>query len=73
MNYCPCCSDQLLRHIRSNEIHWFCRSCWQDMPAISGQKCILACQVSESVVRKLPMRMESGQGTRNGQWAMVLS
>jgi hypothetical protein len=32
MNYCPCCSDVLLRHISKNEVSWFCRSCWQTMP-----------------------------------------
>ncbi|NJM22650.1 MAG: hypothetical protein HC907_30050 [Richelia sp. SM1_7_0] len=32
MNYCPCCSGVLLRHISKNEVSWFCRSCWQTMP-----------------------------------------
>jgi len=32
---CPCCSRQLLRHIRQNQIHWFCRSCWQSMPNLN--------------------------------------
>ncbi len=35
MGQCPCCEDQLLRRIRSGEIHWFCRSCWQEMPLVS--------------------------------------
>lgn len=30
---CPCCSSPLLRHIQSNQISYFCRHCWQDMPA----------------------------------------
>lgn len=32
MNTCPCCSNQLLRHIRHQEIYWFCTSCRQEMP-----------------------------------------
>jgi DNA-directed RNA polymerase subunit M/transcription elongation factor TFIIS len=32
MNYCPCCSDLLLPHIRASGTYWFCRSCWQEMP-----------------------------------------
>lgn len=38
MNYCPCCSYVLSRHIRGGEIHWFCRHCWQDMPLFSNAK-----------------------------------
>ncbi|WRH66740.1 MAG: hypothetical protein RSE13_24980 [Planktothrix sp. GU0601_MAG3] len=29
---CPCCSDTLVRHIRSREVYWFCRHCYQEMP-----------------------------------------
>ncbi|WP_456057577.1 hypothetical protein [Aerosakkonema funiforme] len=32
MSDCPCCSHTMLRHIRSNEVYWFCRNCWQEMP-----------------------------------------
>lgn len=32
MNYCPCCSHQMLRHIRSDQTYWFCRRCWSEMP-----------------------------------------
>lgn len=32
MSNCPCCSHTMLRHIRSNQIYWFCRNCWQEMP-----------------------------------------
>ncbi|MGB3236747.1 MAG: hypothetical protein WBB29_00530 [Geitlerinemataceae cyanobacterium] len=32
MNTCPCCSNQLLRHIRHNRGYWFCQNCWQEMP-----------------------------------------
>ncbi|BAY72395.1 hypothetical protein H6G10_06710 [Anabaena cylindrica FACHB-170] len=34
MNNCPCCSHQLLRHIRSREVYFFCRKCWQEMPIL---------------------------------------
>ena len=32
MNYCLCCSNTLLRHIREGSIYWFCPSCRQEMP-----------------------------------------
>jgi hypothetical protein len=35
MNTCPCCSEQLLRHARSNTIYWFCSRCRQEMPNLS--------------------------------------
>ncbi len=34
MNYCPCCSHILLRHIRGSHIYWFCRNCWETMPVL---------------------------------------
>ncbi|MBD2736341.1 hypothetical protein H6H03_21035 [Nostoc paludosum FACHB-159] len=34
MNNCPCCSHQLLRHIRRQEIYYFCRTCWLEMPVL---------------------------------------
>lgn len=33
---CPCCSNTLLRHIRSREIYWFCIHCHQEMPNYSA-------------------------------------
>lgn len=36
-NYCPCCSNLLLQHIRHAEVYWFCRSCWQEMPVFMGK------------------------------------
>lgn len=35
MTQCPCCSNQLLRQIRKNQISWFCRHCWLDMPKLT--------------------------------------
>ncbi|MHC5896053.1 hypothetical protein [Nostoc sp.] len=32
MTNCPCCSNQMLRHIRLQQTYWFCRHCWQEMP-----------------------------------------
>ena len=32
MATCPCCSYQMLHHIRGNQTYWFCRHCWQEMP-----------------------------------------
>ena len=31
---CPCCSNRLIHHISNHRDYWFCRSCWQEMPAI---------------------------------------
>jgi C4-type Zn-finger protein len=31
---CPCCSDQLLRHVRQSKIYWFCPVCYQEMPVL---------------------------------------
>jgi|GEM_PF-5337024 len=31
---CPCCSGDMLRHIRANQVYFFCRHCWQEMPCI---------------------------------------
>ncbi|MGL5926940.1 MAG: hypothetical protein ACRC32_28950 [Chroococcidiopsis sp.] len=30
---CLCCSHQLLRHVRKQQIVWFCCQCRQEMPA----------------------------------------
>lgn len=32
MTSCPCCTNQLLRHVRQSQVYWFCRQCWQEMP-----------------------------------------
>lgn len=29
---CPCCSNQMLRHIGHQGIYWFCPHCYQEMP-----------------------------------------
>lgn len=51
MPICPCCADLLLPHIRSHEIYWFCRTCWQDMPVLSQKNCSLSTELVEPVPR----------------------
>jgi len=34
MTSCPCCAHLLLRHIRHQQMYWFCRQCWQEMPVL---------------------------------------
>jgi hypothetical protein len=58
MNTCPCCSHVLLRHIRSHEVYWFCRNCWQEMPEMSVKKMNLESiitGISSSRLRKKQM------------------
>lgn len=38
---CPCCSHQLLRHIRHHETYWYCSHCRQEMPALGQNSCSL--------------------------------
>jgi ribosomal protein L37AE/L43A len=35
MTSCPCCTNQMLRHLRQSQVYWFCRHCWQEMPVYS--------------------------------------
>ena len=37
MTHCPCCSHQMLRHIRHHRTYWFCQHCWQEMPPLEPQ------------------------------------
>ncbi|ULP30197.1 hypothetical protein [Leptolyngbya boryana] len=34
MSYCLCCSEKLLRHVRSTGVYWFCSNCRQEMPNV---------------------------------------
>ena len=36
MNACPCCSNKLLRHVRQQNVYWFCTYCRQEMPNFEG-------------------------------------
>ncbi|WP_084639312.1 hypothetical protein [Geitlerinema sp. PCC 9228] len=38
MKPCPCCSTGLLRHARHSGIYWFCPTCRQEMPLLSGSR-----------------------------------
>lgn len=61
MNYCPCCSTLLLKHIRSkSEIHWFCRSCWQDMPVFTEN---FSCSLSETILGKTHIKVQQQKQT----------
>lgn len=41
MASCPCCSNSMLRHIQNRKIHWFCRTCWAEMPLLELKSNIL--------------------------------
>jgi ribosomal protein L37AE/L43A len=32
---CPCCGDRLLRHVRHDEVYWFCKTCYQEIPLLT--------------------------------------
>ena len=49
---CPCCSDQLLRHICSKNVYWFCRSCRQKMPVMGLKNCDLSLSMLTNVPRQ---------------------
>lgn len=56
MENCPCCSNQMLRHVRQSNAYWFCRHCWQEMPAFSEletSKLFLKSSISYQAVPKL--------------------
>ena len=55
MTNCPCCSDLLLRQIHHHEIHWFCRTCWQEMPVMSEKNYSL---VSQGVIETLSTKLQ---------------
>lgn len=35
---CPCCSRPLLAYVQDHRMVWFCRHCWQEMPALEDQE-----------------------------------
>jgi ribosomal protein L37AE/L43A len=52
---CPCCSNRMLRHFRQQQVYWFCRECWQEMPVYNlNQYCLLPsiATVNKSLVPK---------------------
>ncbi len=38
VNNCPCCGGSLLRHVRHNELYWFCLSCRQEVPLLNTNR-----------------------------------
>lgn len=42
MASCPCCANTMLRHIRNQEIRWFYRMCWVEMPLLQTERTILS-------------------------------
>ncbi|BAZ33133.1 hypothetical protein NIES4074_56430 [Cylindrospermum sp. NIES-4074] len=52
-NYCPCCSNLLLQHIRRSEIYWFCRSCRQEMPVFMGKNSSV---LAGAILDKIPQQ-----------------
>lgn len=42
MSNCPCCGNALLRHVRHNDVYWFCQSCWAEMPNLDLMQIINA-------------------------------
>ncbi|NJO79291.1 MAG: hypothetical protein HC827_12720 [Cyanobacteria bacterium RM1_2_2] len=35
MTDCPCCPGNMLRHVRSSGVYWFCPNCRQEMPNLT--------------------------------------
>jgi hypothetical protein len=60
-NNCPCCSHQLLRHIRNQEVYLFCRTCWQEMPDLSWRQSGLSLDVIKG---ELPRGLEKPETTK---------
>jgi hypothetical protein len=59
MTNCPCCSNQMLRHIRTNQTYWFCRHCWQSMPALEPRQRIDAFEMGVYSFKKSAKVLES--------------
>lgn len=39
---CPCCSHQVLRHIRGHRLYYFCRHCWIEFSKLDGETDLFA-------------------------------
>ncbi len=57
---CPCCSSQMLRHIRDRQIEWFCRHCWSAMPNCE----IPSCEVPNLEVPNREMQLRGSNRQR---------
>ena len=71
MNYCPCCTDILLRHTKGNGVYWFCRTCWQVMPVSEYKKSDLLTDQSlvslSQVINKLENKLEKANSLTTAQ------
>ena len=54
MTSCPCCTNQMLRHVRHSQVYWFCRHCWQEMPVYPLNS--YGASLSINVVRELRIK-----------------
>ena len=72
MTSCPCCSGPLLRHIRHQEKYWFCRHCWQEMPALE-ETLLLAPVKLNNVMFKVPFQAGACYGLTNSRFASVIT
>ncbi|AFZ18903.1 hypothetical protein Mic7113_3161 [Allocoleopsis franciscana PCC 7113] len=63
MNTCPCCSEQLLRHIRQSSIYWFCARCKQEMPALE--------LINPKLIQKIPRVNLRKNSSSNQIWMTV--
>lgn len=72
MIYCPCCSGRLLAHVRSSQVYWFCRNCWQEMPVFGGEKCnLLPASLTEQLFEEPQNQENSRIKTRNKEWMTI--
>ena len=63
MKICPCCRDNLLRHVGTHGIYWFCRGCRQSMPILAKAQNVqrhrqTAVKVTSSLSRANPSKSE---------------
>ena len=67
MNYCPCCTDILLRHTNSNGVYWFCRTCWQSMPVSEYKRSDLLAEMSLNNLSQVIKKLEKVTGLTESQ------
>jgi hypothetical protein len=64
MSYCPCCSRLLLQHICGSGTYWFCRHCWQEMPAFDWEPSAL---LSKLMIAEFSI----SQSSQENSWTYV--
>lgn len=67
MNYCPCCTDILLRHTNTNGVYWFCRTCWQSMPVSEYKKSDLLTEMSFRNLSQVINKLEKATSLTDSQ------